>query len=356
MPQAVGFAVIGVGLIGPTHARFITEAEGAELKAVCDLREERGKPLADRYGADWLADYRDVMRRDDIQVVTICLPTALHLEVARAAAEAGKHVLVEKPIERNLERAVELIAVCKRHGVQLGAVFNRRFVFGTRRAHEAVRRGELGALLVADMRFKSWRPPEYYTDSGWRGTWSQEGGAALINQGVHGVDLMTWLAGPIARVQGYARHLRHQHIEADDTTVAVCEYASGALGVIQCTTSVYPRQLDRIELHGERGTIMLEDYKIAAWQLEGVEPGAPSAEELALPGADTGTSVGHFLQIQDMVQVAREGREPVIRGEEALHSLAVIQAIYEAERTGGRVDVPQPPVAFSVPAGRLPGQ
>ncbi len=343
MTQTVGFAVIGVGLVGPTHARFIDEAAGAELKVVCDLREDRGRPLADQYDAAWLADYRQAVRRDDVQVVTICLPTALHLEVARAAAEAGKHVLVEKPIEMNLERARELIAICERHGVKLGAIFNRRFVFGTRRAHDAVQQGELGRLLVADMHFKSWRPPEYYTDSGWRGTWSQEGGAALINQGVHGVDLLTWIAGPIRRVQGYARHLRHHHIEADDTTIAVCEYASGALGVIQCATSVYPRQLDRIELHGERGTILLEDYKIAAWQIDGVAPGEPPAEELALPGADKGTSVGHFLQIQDMADAVREGRDPIVTGADALHSLAVIQAIYAAERTGGAVEVPQPP-------------
>jgi predicted dehydrogenase len=198
----------------------------------------------------------------------------------------------------------------------------------------------MGTLLVADMYFKSWRPAHYYADSGWRGTWSQEGGAALINQGVHGVDLLTWIAGPIKRVQGYAQHLRHHHIEADDTTVAVCEYASGALGVVECATSVYPRQVDRLELHGERGTILLEDYKIARWELEGVAQGEPAAEELALPGAGHGTSVGHFLRIQDMVDAIRQGRDPVITGEQALHSLAVIQAIYEAERRGGPVDVP----------------
>ncbi len=340
MADAVGFAVIGAGLVGPTPAQFASQAAGAALRVVCDLREDRGRPLAERFGADWLADYRAVIRRDDVHVVSICLPTALHLEVARAAAEAGKHVIVEKPIELNLERAQELIATCRRHGVKLAAIFNRRFMFGTRRAHDAVQRGELGRMIVADMVFKSWRAPEYYADSGWRGTWSLEGGAALINQGVHGVDLMTWIAGPIVRVQGYARHLRHQHIEADDTTIAVCEYASGALGVIECTTSVYPRQLDRIELHGERGSIFIEDYAISRWQLEGVEQGQPSAEELALPGAGQGTSVGHFVQIQDMADAIRADREPVITGEDALHSLAVIQAIYEAERSGRPVDVP----------------
>jgi predicted dehydrogenase len=190
------------------------------------------------------------------------------------------------------------------------------------------------------MLFKSWRPLTYYTDSGWRGTWSLEGGAALINQGIHGVDLITWLAGPIRRVQGYARHLRHP-IEADDTSLAVCEYESGALGVIQQTTSVYPRQLDRIELHGERGTILLEDYRIKEWQIEGVEPGEPTPEEMAQPGAAQGTALGHFRQIQDMVDAVRTGREPVVRGEDALHSLAVVQAIYEAERSGRAVDVRQ---------------
>lgn len=349
--STIGYAVIGTGLVGPTHARFANQAHGAQLRVVCDLRADRGEPIAEQLGAQWIADYHEVMQRDDVQIVSICLPTALHLEVATAAAEAGKHVLVEKPIELNVDRALELIATCRRHGVKLGAVFNRRFVYGTRRAHDVVHAGEMGRLLVADMSFKSWRPAHYYTDSGWRGTWGMEGGAALINQGVHGVDLMTWIAGPIKRVQGHARHLRHHHIEADDTTIAVCEYQSGALGIIECTTSVYPRQLDRIELHGERGTIKLEEYAIAEWQLEGVPRGEPDPAARELPGADRGTSVGHYLQVQDMIDAVREGRDPVITGEDALHSLAVIEAIYQAERTGGPVDVRQTPSRSAIHQG-----
>jgi UDP-N-acetyl-2-amino-2-deoxyglucuronate dehydrogenase len=336
--RGVGFAVVGAGLVGPRHAEFAARAEGARLAVVCDLREDRGRPLAERLGATWVPDYREALRREDVQVVCVCLPTALHLEVATAAAEAGKHVVVEKPLELNVARARELIGVCRTRGVKLAAIFNRRFVFGTRRAREAVQRGELGRLLLADMRFKAWRPPAYYADSGWRGTWDQEGGAALINQGIHGVDLLTWIAGPIARVTGHARHLRHA-IEADDTTVAVCEYESGALGVIECTTSVTPRQGDWLEFHGERGSVLLEDYKIARWQLEGVAEGEPHPEDLLLPGADKGVDVGHFLQIQDMADAVREGREPVVTGEDALHSLAVVQAIYESERRRGPVDV-----------------
>jgi UDP-N-acetyl-2-amino-2-deoxyglucuronate dehydrogenase len=337
-PRPTGFAVVGAGLVGPRHAEFASRAAGAELRVVCDLREDRGRPVAERFGAEWVPDYREAVRRDDVDVVNICLPTALHLEVASAAAEAGKHVMVEKPLELNVERARRLVDVCRHNGVKLAAIFNRRFVFGTRRAHDAVRNDELGKLILADMRFKAWRPANYYADSGWRGTWNMEGGAALINQGIHGVDLLTWIAGPIKRVTGHARHLRHD-IEADDTTVAICEYESGALGTITCTTSVTPRQGDWLEFHGEKGSILLENYKIAAWQLEGVAPGEPTPEELSLPGADKGVDVGHFLQIQDMAHAVREGRDPVVTGEDALHSLAVVQAIYESERTGRSVEV-----------------
>jgi UDP-N-acetyl-2-amino-2-deoxyglucuronate dehydrogenase len=334
---AVGFAVVGAGLVGPRHAEYATLAEGAALRVVCDLREDRGRALADRFGAGWMADYKEAIRREDVEVVSVCLPTALHLEVATAAAEAGKHVVVEKPIELNVARARQLIEVCRRNGVKLATIFNRRFVYGTRRAREVVQRGDLGRVLVADMRFKAWRPASYYSESGWRGTWDKEGGAALINQGIHGVDLLTWIAGPIMRVSGHARHLRHP-IEADDTTVAVCEFESGALGVIECTTSVTPRQGDWLEFHGERGSVLLENYKIAAWQLEDVPAGEPHPEDLLLPGAG-GVDTGHFLQVQDMADAVREGRDPVIRGEDALHALAVVQAIYASERRGGPVEV-----------------
>ena len=334
----VRFAVVGTGLVGPRHAEFATKAEGAKLAVVCDLREDRGRPLAEKLGADWAPDYRKVVRRDDVHVINICLPTALHLDVATAAAEAGKHVIVEKPLELNVARARRLIDVCRQNGVKLAAIFNRRFVYGTKRTREAVRGGELGKVIMADMRFKAWRPADYYSASGWRGTWDKEGGAALINQGIHGVDLITWIAGPITRVTGHARHLRHD-IEADDTTVAVCEYESGALGVIECTTSVTPRQGDWLEVHGEKGSVLLENYKIHSWQIEGSQPGEPHPEDLMLPGADKGVDVGHFLQVQDMADAVREGRDPVITGEDALHSLAVVQAIYESERRRGPVEV-----------------
>lgn len=339
MSDHIGYAVIGAGLVGPRHAEFIGLIDGAELRAVCDLREDRGRTLAERHGADWVADYQELLSRDDIQAVSICLPTALHLEVARAAAEAGKHVVVEKPIEIDVARATALIETCRGHGVKLATIFNRRFLHGPKTLHRAVAEGRLGRILVADMVFKSWRPPEYYSDSGWRGSWDQEGGGALINQGIHGVDLMTWIAGPISRVQAVSGHLRHAHIEADDTTIAVCEYESGAVGVIEGTTSIRPRQLDRIEVHGEEGSVFLEDYKINRWQLDGAEPDPADPAEDRLPGAG-GPDLGHFLQLRDMIAAIRDDREPVITGAAALHSLAVVKAIYTSARERRAVEIP----------------
>jgi UDP-N-acetyl-2-amino-2-deoxyglucuronate dehydrogenase len=331
----IGFAVIGAGLVGPRHAEFANASEGAALRVVCDLREDRGRSLAEKFGAEWVPDFREVVKREDVQVVNVCLPTALHLDVVTAAAEAGKHVMVEKPLELNVARARQLIDVCRRNGVKLAAIFNRRFVYATKRTQVVVQGGELGKLLVADMRFKGWRAQAYYTESGWRGTWSKEGGAALINQGIHGVDLLTWIAGPVRRVAGHSRHLRHD-IEADDTTVAVAEFESGALGTITCTTSVAPKQGDWLEFHGTKGSILLENYKVARWQLEGVEQGEPHPEEAMLPGGNRGVDLGHFLQVQDMADAVAEGRDPAVTGEDALHSLAVVEAIYESGRRDGR--------------------
>jgi len=251
--------------------------------------------------------------------------------------------LIVSPEIRGRFMRLEPAPAGRMHSHDLGGeIFNRRSVFGTRRTHDAVHGGAPGKPLVAAMRPRSWRAPEYHSGSGWRGTRGREGGAALVDQGLPGVELLTRIAGPIARVRGYARHLRHA-VEGDDTTRAVVEYASGALGTSQCTTAGYPQRPDRLAFHGERGTILPEDCTSAGWQLaDGGEPGEPSDAERALPGADRGTSVGHFSQVRDTADAVREGRDPVIRGADVRHSLAVVRALYEAERTGKAVDVPQP--------------
>ncbi len=339
---AVGFGVIGAGLVGPTHASAAARAPGGQLVAVCDLMAERAEAVAEQYGAIPLTEVDALLARDDIQIVSICLPTRLHLEVAERAVAAGKHIMVEKPLELNLERADRLLQAASAAGVQVSAIFNRRFIPALKATKRAVEEGLLGEILVADMYYKSFRSQEYYDDSGWRGTWEQEGGAALINQGIHGVDLLRWVAGPVARIFGYTDHLRRA-IEADDTTAAVARYANGAMGVIQAMTSVEPRLLDRLEFHGTKGTIQLEGYRIANWAVPGAEswPAEVEAEEQALLATTKSLeSAGHHAQIADMVAAIREGRPPAVSGLEGRHSLEVVLAIYESARTGQEVKIP----------------
>ncbi len=339
--DAVGFAVIGAGLVGPTHAAAAARAPGGQLVAVCDQRPERAEALAEQFGAIPLTEIDAVLERRDVQVVCICLPTRLHLEVAERAVAAGKHIIVEKPLELSLERADRLLAAAQAQGVQVAAIFNRRFIPALKATKRAVEEGLLGDILVADMYYKSYRSQEYYDESGWRGTWELEGGAALINQGIHGVDLLRWVAGPVARVFAYTDHLRRR-IEADDTTAAVVRYASGAMGVIQAMTSIQPRLPDRLEYHGVNGSIQLSGYRIANWAVPGAEdwPAKVEAEEQALlPAAGSLESIGHHAQIADMVAAVREGRPPAVTGDEGRQSLEVCLAIYASARAGREVQL-----------------
>ena len=337
--DTIGFGVIGAGLVGPTHASAAARAPGSQLVAVCDLVAERAESVAEQHGAIPLTEVDALLDRKDIQIVSICLPTKLHLDVAERAVAAGKHIIVEKPLELSLERADRLLAAAREHNVQVAAIFNRRFIPALKATKRAVEEGLLGDLIAADMYYKSYRTQEYYDDSGWRGTWELEGGAALINQGIHGVDLLRWVAGPVARIFGYTDHLRRA-IEADDTTAAVARYANGAMGVIQAMTSIEPRLPDRLEYHGTKGSIQLANYQIASWAVPGAEnwPEQVEAEERELMATHRSLeSAGHHIQIAEIATALREGRPSAVSGEEGRRSLAVCLAIYESARTGREV-------------------
>ena len=335
----VGFAVVGAGLVGPRHAQAAAQAAGGRLVAVVDTVAERAQELAGQYGADWYTELDPVLSRDDVHVVNICLPTRLHLDIGEKAVAAGKHVVMEKPLELTLERADRLLAAARANGVHIAAIFNRRFIPALKATQRAVEEGLLGDVLVADMYFKGYRSQEYYDGSGWRGTWAMEGGGALINQGIHGIDLLCWIAGPVARVFGYADHLRRE-IEADDTTVGVVRYASGAMGVIQGMTSIQPPLPDRLEFHGTLGSIQISAYSLTRWDVPGAESWRAEVEEEErshLATVRNLADIGHFTQIADMVGVVREGRPPAISGDEGRQALEVTLAIYESARSGQEV-------------------
>ncbi len=269
MPEhPVRFAVIGAGMIGGLHARTISEMPGAELAAVCSRDLDRAKQLADAHGGEPTVDYGVLLQRTDVDAVSICTASGEHAMFGVPAAEAGKHVLVEKPIEISLDAADALIAACSQAGRKLGVIFQLRFLDASIEVKGAADVGVLGSPVMADCYMKFHRPQSYYDDSRWKGTLAMDGGGALINQGIHGLDLLLHLAGDVASVQAYTAVLAHENIEVEDTCVATVRYTSGAVGVIQATTSVHPDFQQRIELHGKQGTIILEgteDTWIGGW-------------------------------------------------------------------------------------------
>ncbi|MCZ8516909.1 Gfo/Idh/MocA family oxidoreductase [Paenibacillus filicis] len=336
----IRFAVIGAGVIAPYHARAVAHHPEAELVAVADIVPDKARRLAEEYGIpNVYTDYKEMLQRDDIDVVSVCVPSGLHAEAAIAVAEAGKHILCEKPLDITSEQMSRMIAAARSHNVKLGCVFQRRIMPSVTAARQAIQEGKLGKLVLGDAYLKYYRSPEYYKSAGWRGTWQWDGGGALMNQGVHGVDVIQYLMGGVSSVFAYAAPLVRD-IEVEDTAVAVLKYKNGAFGVIQGTTSVYPNQETRFELHGEKGTIAVSDSGIQQWKMIDSDEQAPSVGALSTMSStrpeDMSTD-GHYLFVNDMIHAVMENREPLVNGEEARQSVDLILAIYESARTGKEV-------------------
>jgi UDP-N-acetyl-2-amino-2-deoxyglucuronate dehydrogenase len=341
----LGFAIIGAGNIAKVQAQAIQVTPGAQVRVVCSRREEMGRALAGLYDADWLPDYRRAVLRSDVDIVSICTPSATHAEIAEAAALAGKHLIVEKPIDVTLERADRILRAAERPGLKMTCIFPSRFTVGVGKTKEAVERGRLGRLALADAYVKWYRPQTYY-DGSWRGTWAGDGGGALINQSIHSIDLLQWLAGPVESVFGQTATLAHR-METEDTAAAVLTFRSGALGVIQGATSCWPGDRARIELHGDKGTIVLEEGRITQWKLAGAAPDE-EAQMLALEetrgsGSSDPMAIGfelHRRQIADLIEAIRDDRPPAIGGAEARKALEIILAIYRSAQMGAVVRLP----------------
>jgi UDP-N-acetyl-2-amino-2-deoxyglucuronate dehydrogenase len=339
--QRTRFAIVGAGMIGQLHARVISQMEGAELGAVFSRDVGRAKALTDTYGGLPTSDYASLLANREIDAVSICTASGEHAHYGIPAAEAGKHVLVEKPIDISLEKADALIRACRENDTRLGVIFQLRFLDGSREVKRAVDSGEIGNLVMADCYMKFFRPQDYYDNSRWKGTLALDGGGALINQGIHGLDLLLHLAGDVASVKGFTGVLAHEHIEVEDTCVAVIKYAKGHLGVVQATTSVHPDFQQRIELHGTEGSIILtgtEETWVSHWETKIGGKRAVTHREVHVSGAAAVLEEGgegHRRQIEDFVAAISEKREPAVNGLEGRRSLAVVRAIYESAKSGG---------------------
>lgn len=338
--ETIGFGIIGCGVISRTHAKAIREVEAAELVACCDVIEDRARAWAEEFelGDNYHRDLEDMLARDDIQAVCVCTPSGMHSEHAIKAAQAGKHILCEKPLDVTLKKIDDMIAAAQANKVKLAGVFQRRTYDSTRRVREVVRTGKLGKLVLGDCYQKYFRSHEYYASGDWRATWELDGGGALMNQGVHGIDLILHLMGPVKRVSAICRRLV-RNIAVEDTAVAVLEYENGALGVLEGTTSVTPGSGCEVEISGDDGTVGLSGDTITKWQFPGsdeMEQEVNEEGELGTASDPTAlTTTGHTEHVRDLCQAIIEDREPSIPGHEARKAVELIKAIYKSSREGG---------------------
>ena len=342
--EKLGFGIVGVGLGAKIHALQLRELDEAELVAVYGRNEERAKGFADTYGPKrWYSDYRRMLDDRDVDIVIIITPNGLHKEFAVQAAEAGKHVLVEKPIEISLERANAIIDACRDNDVMLSVIYQLRFGEAVNRIKRAIDSGVFGKILLCDVYDKEYREPSYYADDRWQGVMELAGGGSLTSQSTHVIDLMQWLFGPVASV--FAKKTTAVHrVEVEDLVVALATFRSGAFGVVESATCTYPAFKSRIELHGELGSAIVnpEYDELVLWSVRG------SNENSATPPDFQFTDVSdphelpfirHRYQLQDVIGAIKEERQPTVTGEEALKALRIKLAIYESAAQGREIEV-----------------
>ena len=333
--------LIGGGNISETHARAARAIPGVEIAAVFGTNAEKIGRLCREYGGKPFGNFDEFVAHRPMQLVAIGSPSGLHAEQGIAAARHGLHVLTEKPIDITVERADALIAETRKAGVQLGVFFQDRCKPDILSVKNTVDAGALGKPILVDARVKWYRPPDYYSNSRWRGTWALDGGGALINQAVHTLDLMLWIFGEVRVVQATCRTTLHA-IEAEDTLIAMLEFANGALGVLQAATSAFPGYPRRLELAGSEGTLIIEQDRLLAADLKGPFPDLLKSSEAEKNPSSFSPVVsdarGHQAVLEDFLRAIRTNTKPRCDGKEGRRSLALVQAIYEACRTGERVN------------------
>ncbi len=336
-----GFAIVGCGMIAGFHARALAGIRGAKLVACTSRRAEVAKKFALEHGCQALDTIDQLLLHPAVDAISICTPGGCHRDDVLKAAAAGRHVIVEKPLEVTAGRCREMVEACDRANVRLATVFQSRFHPDAARLKKAADSGRFGQMAMASAFVKWFRTQEYYDSGAWRGTWNLDGGGALMNQAIHNVDLLLWIAGPATSISARAALRAHERIEVEDTLVACLEFASGALGTIEATTASWPGWKKRLEICGSTGSAVLEDDRLIKWEFAELFPG--DAEKVLKVSDANATSGGathpasithhaHQLQLQDFIDAIRENRPPLVDGHEGTRSVELINAIYQSAR------------------------
>lgn len=342
----MNFGIIGAGAIARVHLQAIKALPGCRVVAVCARRMDAAEQLAAGHGARAFDDIDAFLADPELDVITVATPSGAHRDPVLAAIRAGKPVICEKPLEVNTVRIDQMRTEARRYGVPLATVLNRRFHPAMDAMRAAVRMGRFGRLTSACCQVKWYRDQAYYDSADWRGTWALDGGGALMNQGIHTVDGLLLLAGPVLSVAARTATLAHERMEVEDASCAVVEFANGALGTIEAMTSCWSSlgHPARIQLSGTHGSAFLADERLEVWDFaeSTVDDDAIRATLMGSHAAGLGaispTSIGmkqHQRNFAEFLAAVRECREPSTSATEARKSVALIEAIYRSAALGG---------------------
>ena len=338
----LGFGIIGIGMISETHAAALKNQEDCCLYACFNAKQEKAEKWALDHNCKAYWNLNDMLADSEIDAISIATPSGCHFEPALAAIRAGKHVLIEKPMEITEDRIQQLIDEAKKNNVLLSGIFQSRFHEAPRLIKKAVDDGRFGVITLADAQFKWFRTQDYYDSGAWRGTWEVDGGGVLMNQGIHAIDLLLFIMGDPVEVTGYTATLAHERIEVEDSAAAILKFKNGAIGVIEGTTGAYPGSSKRIEICGSKGQVILEEDSIVKWEFdkelpEDLEIRSKYASKSSSGGASDPKAIsciGHIREFADFAKAIKAETAPFIPGEEAMRSVHLIRNIYRSAETG----------------------
>jgi predicted dehydrogenase len=348
------FGIIGAGMIGGFHAQAIEAMSNGELGGVADRVFDRATSFAEEHHTNAYASLDAMLADPAIEIVTIGTPSGAHLDPAMAAIAAGKHVIIEKPLEVTTERIDQMVAAAKAKGVTVAAVLNRRFHPGMDAFKEAADAGRFGKLTSASAYIKWYRDQAYYDSAGWRGTWALDGGGSLMNQSIHTVDALLYLAGPVKSVQANTACLAHVDIEVEDIAIALLEFESGARGIIEACTCTWSKDGHpaRVQLSGTEGSVFLADEAFEVWDFKNETEADDAIRAQFMKGAEAGLGANdpnaisfyqHQRNFEEIVNAIHDGREPSTCAHEARKSVELIQAIYQsAQNNGAKIELSKP--------------
>lgn len=336
MDTKLNIGIVGCGTIADIHAQAIQASSKLTLHSVFSRSEKKASSTGKKFNVQWQTDWEKFINDPGLDAVSICTPNGNHLDVGELAARAGKHVIVEKPIEVTLERANRLISVCEENKVALAVIYQSRFTPAIADIKRILDEKTIGEVFSGDAYIKWYRDQQYYDSGAWRGSLRLDGGGVLINQAIHTIDLIQWFMGDVESIYGMGATLTHERLEGEDNAVAVVRYKSGAMGVIQGSTSIQPALPRRIELHGTDGTITLNGDEVKI-----VKSGDEDSGDKDSQGPASGASSPlagfspdpHRFQMEAIANAIYKGEEPPVSGKESLKSLAIVLAIYESTKS-----------------------